>query len=161
MSTTQIVRGNRNATVFFAPPAVDTGALLHYMVTVHSNDGASGEDNGEDSGGASGGDASGTSGTSGLGEAQNWTQGTSPMVLGNLNNGQAYQFVVRAINWMGTGLPSAPSLVVVPADVPGPVVDVVSRFVFVFVFVFVVFALFIDLLTDKVQPLSRSPCPGT
>jgi hypothetical protein len=148
MSTTQIVRGNRNATVFFAPPAVDTGALLHYVVTVHSNDGASG---GEDSGGASG---------SGLGEAQNWTQGTSPMVLGNLNNGQAYQFVVRASNWMGTGPPSAPSLVVVPADVPGPVVDVVSRF-FCFCFFVVVFALFIDLLTDKVQPLSRSPCPGT
>jgi hypothetical protein len=133
MSTTQIVRGNRNATVFFAPPAVDTGALLHYVVTVHSNDGASGEDSGEDSdvdsgGDASGGDANGGTSGSGLGEAQNWTQGTSPMVLGNLNNGQAYQFVVRAINWMGTGPPSAPSLVVVPADVPGPVVDVVSRF---------------------------------
>jgi hypothetical protein len=37
---------------------------------------------------------------------------------------------------MGTGPPSAPSLVVVPADVPGPVVDVVSRFFCVFLLLF-------------------------
>jgi hypothetical protein len=93
MSTSTILRGNKNATIYFEPPAIKTGALLHYVVTIYED----------------------TSST------QNWTTSSSPLVLTGLTNGKTYRFVVKAYNWMGIGPNSLPSLAVIPADVPNAV----------------------------------------
>ena len=94
------VRGSTNATLYFAPPELKTGATLTYVVTV-----GMGRQNNIDS------------------KKLNWTSDSSPMILTGLENGKTYTFMVRAYNWMGWGPNSIASNEIVPATVPDPIND--------------------------------------
>ena len=96
--TSTVKRGDTNVTLYFAAPPTKTGALLHYDIFVYQE----------------------------TQQQQNWSTANSPIILTGLTNGKQYQFVMRAYNWMGIGPNSAPSIEIVPADVPDPVVELLA-----------------------------------
>ena len=91
------VGGNRNITVHFTEPAIESGAALVYRLTVYQEN-------------AMVNDRSDT---------RSWTTDTSPGVVTGLDNGQSYRISVSAANWRGEGLRSDPaSDAVIPATTP-------------------------------------------
>jgi hypothetical protein len=90
------IGGNRNITVHFTEPAIESGAALLYKLTVYQegktvNDGS---------------------------DSRSWTTMASPGVVTGLDNGQSYRISISAANWMGESPRSPASDAVIPATTP-------------------------------------------